>query len=87
MSNFPRRRGDEGEYFECPFPITCQFPRCDCGPAEDAARAALREFILAFDAGSVELSSADIDLGNGQQPHPWHEEWLYRARRALEPKP
>lgn len=27
----PRQRGPEGEPFDCPQPITCQFPRCDCG--------------------------------------------------------
>lgn len=31
MSLFLRRRNDEDEGFECPVPITCQFPRCDCG--------------------------------------------------------
>lgn len=85
--SFPRQRGEEGEPFECPSPITCQFPRCDCGPPpEDAVRASLRDFIQAFDAGAVEVASADIDLGDGQPPHSWHEEWLWRARRALEGK-
>jgi len=27
---FLRYRNDEDEGFECPNPITCQFPRCDC---------------------------------------------------------
>ncbi len=32
---FSRQRDDENEPFECPHPITCQFPRCDCGKDED----------------------------------------------------
>lgn len=27
---FLRQRGPEDDPFECPDPITCQFPRCDC---------------------------------------------------------
>jgi hypothetical protein len=30
MSAFLRHRNDEDEGFECPTPITCQFPRCNC---------------------------------------------------------
>ena len=29
--SFPRHRSDEEEGFECPMPITCRFPLCDCG--------------------------------------------------------
>jgi hypothetical protein len=30
----PRQRDHESEPFECPEPITCQFPLCGCGPPE-----------------------------------------------------
>ena len=29
---YPRQRDEESEPFECPEPVTCQFPRCSCGP-------------------------------------------------------
>jgi hypothetical protein len=50
----------------------------------------LRYLIEAIDAGSLKMDSPEIDLGNGTEPFPWHQEWLYRARAslaALEPKP
>lgn len=33
--SFLRRRSDEDDGFECPRPITCQFPRCNCGKDDE----------------------------------------------------
>lgn len=32
--SFLRQRSPEDEPFQCPEPLTCQFPRCDCGRQE-----------------------------------------------------
>lgn len=37
MLPFQRRRDEDSEPFECPQPITCQFPRCDCDRIERPA--------------------------------------------------
>ncbi len=39
---FLRHRNDEDEGFECPHPITCQFPQCDC--ASPAVKRAIKYF-------------------------------------------
>jgi hypothetical protein len=46
-------------------------------------RETLQDFISAFDKGEIELNSQEIDRGEGDQPHPWHEEWIHHARMAL----
>ena len=53
--------------------------------AKKADRAAnlLRSIVDAYDAGCVQLSSQDIQFDDEHLPHPWHEEWLADARRAL----
>lgn len=50
---------------------------------ETAAVNALRSFIDAFDNGAVQLNSAEIQISDEHPPHPWHEEWLSRARALV----
>lgn len=41
----------------------------------------IQRMISAIDAGSVD--SEEIDLGDGTQPHRFHEEWAHYARAAI----
>lgn len=43
----------------------------------------LREFLDAYDNGSVELNSEEIGGGGDIPPHPWHEYWLHYIRAVL----
>lgn len=43
----------------------------------------LRSIVEAYDAGCVQMSSAEIQFDDEHPPHPWHEEWLADARRTL----
>jgi len=44
----------------------------------------LGKLLEAIDAGQLEMNSPELDGDpeSGIPPHPWHEEWLYYARRA-----
>lgn len=42
----------------------------------------LSDFIEAYDAGQIELSSPEIQVGD-EAPYPWHEEWLALSREAV----
>lgn len=43
----------------------------------------IRQFIAAYDAGNVQISSPEIGGHDDIAPHPWHEEWLHHAREAI----
>lgn len=40
------------------------------------------QMLKAIDAGSID--SEEIDLGDGNQPHRWHEEWAHGTRDILQ---
>lgn len=44
--------------------------------------AVLGDLLDAYDTGNVQMASPEIggDYPDDPPPHPWHEEWLYRAR-------
>ena len=46
-------------------------------------RARLRELLEALDSGNLQMNSPDIDADPPERPHPWHEEWLHHARKAV----
>ena len=43
----------------------------------------LRDLLSAYDSGHLEMSSEEISRGC-EEPHLFHEGWLYYARQALE---
>ena len=49
-------------------------------------RGRLTEFVEAYDKGYVEISSEKVSRNQDIPPHPWHEEWVYLAKEALEEK-
>lgn len=48
----------------------------------DAVKA-LEDILRAVDTGNLELNSPEIGGHDHIPPHPWHEEWLYRARAII----
>lgn len=51
----------------------------------DQAREALQTIVHAYDNNGVEMNSPEIGGHDDIPPHPWHEEWLQRARSVLHP--
>lgn len=47
-------------------------------------RLILRAAVEAYDRGSLEMSSPDIPGIDDVAPHPWHEEWIFEARKAMD---
>lgn len=43
----------------------------------------IRDMLHAYRAGSVEMSSPEIGGEDDIPLHPWHEEWLHNAERAV----
>lgn len=43
----------------------------------------LKSLVDAYDAGCVQLASAEIQFDDEHPPHPWHEEWLSHVRRVI----
>ena len=60
----------------------------DCAELEGKLQAARKSISTMLDAiGHGSVQSAEIDLGDGTQPHKFHEEWAYHARAALSDSP
>jgi hypothetical protein len=51
-------------------------------------RTMLKHIVDIYDSGDLQMSSPDVDgledkYNDPYPPHPWHEEWISRARDAI----